>query len=104
MTLVYDAGREGPGTHALLIGVSAYESVLDGRYGPAAANAVRIANWLIERFHNPEAPLATVDLLTTDGVFQPEWIDNDPRRGTGTIGRPDLEALRTAADQWLERA
>ena len=63
---------DGPRTHALVLGVSAYEHLVDGATGEtfglqplrsAAASAWAFARWLADRYSPPSAPLATVRLL-----------------------------------------
>ncbi|MFG1992242.1 caspase family protein [Actinoplanes sp. NPDC048988] len=59
-----------PVTHALVIGVSAYDHLPGGpltfglkSLSSTAAGAHRFAVWLRDHYHNPRAPLATIRLL-----------------------------------------
>ena len=65
-----DDPAQGPGVHALVIGMSRY--TLEGGKAPngfadiagTAVAACRFATWLVEDFHHPKSiPLRTVRLL-----------------------------------------
>src|SRR5215831_8086016 len=80
MTLVYSADQEGPGLHALLIGVGHY-AMRDWRIRGAPQSAAMFCEWLLNR-SNREAlpvPLASVELLLSEheygGEFQEKKID-----------------------------
>lgn len=84
MTLVFDKPREGPATHALIIAVDEAGAGVPLPYR-AATSAVLINDWLSGHYRSPDAPLASVDLLS--------------------YGMPNLPAT-AAADavrQWRER-
>jgi hypothetical protein len=78
MTLLQN--RTGkPGTHAIVIGVGRYEWLMDGKKKPTFAqndgmaqltsppeSARAFTKWLLDTYDNPDAPLATLDLLLSD--------------------------------------
>jgi hypothetical protein len=115
MTLVLQAERDGPQTHALIVGIGAYPN-LAGRLGPPTTkisgldqlsspplSALLIADWLRNHFRNPSAPLGSLDLLVsaTEGP-----IHYDPRDGSEAVevAVPTIDALRSAVRGWFERA
>lgn len=69
------AARPGPGTHALVIGVSDYPFAVDpaswlvqdglaiGSLSSAAKSASDVAAWLLAEYNNPDAPLASLRVL-----------------------------------------
>jgi hypothetical protein len=78
MTLVKD-GASKPGTHALVIGIGRYPWLLGGSRRPRfslndgmaqltspPASARAFATWLLGTYDNPDAPLASLDLLLSD--------------------------------------
>jgi hypothetical protein len=115
MTLIYNAGIEGPQTHALLIGVGEYPYLAEGRSVPgwenfkprqipsAPRSAELLANWMIRRFSNPKAPLGTVELLAASPT-EP-FVFNAPQRGTSrlTVSAPTLQNVRSSAQAWASR-
>jgi hypothetical protein len=78
MTLVKEAAAK-PGTHALVIGIGRYPWLVGGKGRPRfaqhdgmaqltspPASARAFATWLLGTYDNPDAPLASVDLLLSD--------------------------------------
>ncbi len=78
MTLLVDNSSR-PGTHALVIGIGRYPWLVGGKSKPRfalndgmsqltspPASARAIAAWLLDSFDNPNAPLASLDLLLSD--------------------------------------
>ena len=75
------AARDGPGTHALVVGVSHYRHLSGPEASPfgeqfgledltsAARSASEVVAWLLNEYHNPAAPLASlrVALSPADG-------------------------------------
>ena len=72
----------GPATHALVIGCGRYFHLPEGGGKPAANNwglqqlgtapvsARHFVDWLLHRFHNSKAPLASIEhLISSGGVF-----------------------------------
>jgi hypothetical protein len=79
LTLVFEESVAGPATHAIVIGVGAYAH-LPGGTGTVIPNApqwgigqltspplsaLAFTSWLVDRFRNPDRPLATVDLYVS---------------------------------------
>lgn len=81
MTIVRQT-RSTPGTHALVIGIGRYDWLLGGTNPtfsgtegmmqltspPASARA--FATWLLQTYDNPQTPLASLELLISDGQSQ----------------------------------
>lgn len=115
MTLIHDRDPAGaPATHALVIGIGAYPWLLGGtEQGDAAlaegmgqlssppVSARAIADWLVGSHADPGAPLATVDLLISDGSGDQTYL--------GSVGEamqvepPDKAAMVTAIRAWRAR-
>lgn len=60
---------DGPATHALVIGVGDYPAAM-GRFGISRIaspprSALALTQWLSDRYQNPEAPLATIELVAS---------------------------------------
>lgn len=105
---------DGPGTHAIVIGVGAYPNLVggDGIVVPALAegmgqltspplSAVALADWLAASHNDPAAPLASVDLLVSagDGPFVHVAAD-----GTETkVATPTHDEIVAALRAWKER-
>lgn len=110
MALVYNSDAKGPGTHALLIGIGDYPTLAKVRFR-APANAVALVwDWLVTGFHNPGAPLASIDLLVS-GPDVPEimairtpQMAGVPHYGGSPSPRPTMAAIRSAIAGWLTRA
>lgn len=81
MSLLLDKTKK-PGTHAIVVGIGRYPW-LEGGGKPTfnksegmeqltspPASAREFANWLLDTYDNPEAPLASVDLLLSDAKSQ----------------------------------
>lgn len=115
MALVVDRRadlRGGAGTHALICGIGTYpyvhtRSQSSSRFSfdlPSIPSAVRTAasiyRWLIERFHNPRAPLATCRLLLTPGGEDPAEVNND----IADAEVPTLDNFLRAAYGWRDDA
>jgi len=78
MTLVLEKQIGGPTTHAIVIGVGAYAHLIGGggelfpdhesmgqlTSPPHSARA--FTNWLLKKHHNPNKPLASLELLVSD--------------------------------------
>ena len=74
------ANGKGPGTHALIVGVSHYpylsgnQATADGSpYGledltSAARSASEVMAWLLNEYRNPDAPLASLQVLLSPGA------------------------------------
>jgi hypothetical protein len=98
MTLVYDSSNEGPGLHALIVGVGNYSGVLPSI--PSAARSTwTLCEWLLDERSRATlpVPLSSVELLVSEdpvgGEFQGQAIE-----------RCTIENLRRAARAWIKRA
>jgi hypothetical protein len=105
-----------PATHALVIGVSAYENLPARHEGPdddplklglvnlasPAIGAFRFACWLRDTFHHPAKPLATIDLLLSPSADE---MDEDQRLADtmSTVRRSTTEVVRKAILRWKRR-
>ena len=82
MTLLREKSSK-PGTHALVVGIGRYPWLVGGKGKPRfaqhdgmgqltspPASARAFARWLLETYDNPDAPLATLDLLLSDAKDQ----------------------------------
>jgi len=101
MTLVFNEPREGPATHALIIGV---EDPGESRAGPysAAVTAHRIADLLL-RLDIAEAPLASIDLHASYSPHIGSTYQS-PRDGYNYHAEPPiLGSLRPAVQGWRQR-
>ena len=115
MTLVYDEPREGPGTHALVIGVGGYDHLHGGISDRKLRRATRYGNLgqltsppksacAVARFLKTSdpmdwaAPLATVDLLVSTAPS-----DGDPGGEGGHYQRATRDAIQAAFDDWWDR-
>lgn len=91
MTLILDQNIQGAATHALVIGVGHYRHLPNGS-GPLFPDhegmgqltspphsARAFARWLLEDYHNPQRPLASLDLLLSDADSH-EFQHPDGRR------------------------
>lgn len=75
-------------THAFVVGVGHYPhlpaTIAEANLSSAAASAVAFAKWLESDYQNPDAPLATVDLVLTPGTVACPWA-NVERATIGNI-------------------
>jgi hypothetical protein len=94
----------GPRTHALVLGVSAYEHLVDGATGEtfglqplrsAAASAWAFASWLGDRYSPPGAPLATVRLLLAPSDDEQAQFPDLPE-----VQRPTCANVEAALREW----
>ena len=107
--MFFEATSKGAATHALVIGVGAYQYLDDGfsqagshpqipelgQLTSASVSAIAFANWLVSGQHSGwTAPLATVDLL----VNSPDGIS--PAQGTAD---PTIDNIQQAFGRWLDR-
>jgi caspase domain-containing protein len=96
----------GPRTHALVLGVSAYEHLVDGAAGEtfglqqlrsAAASAWTFARWLADRYSPPGAPLAGVRLLLAPSADETAQFPDFP-----DVPRPTRENVEQALSDWRD--
>jgi hypothetical protein len=67
---------------------------------PVSARA--IAQWLIENYHHPKKPLASVALLLSDSTNRKFTLLVNGRRETVTAAPADMETVRSAIEAWRE--
>lgn len=122
MALVYQSAAFGanpaaPGAHALVIGVGKYPHLLGGdadivddpmglrqlESPPVSAKA--FAKWLIPKadpqlvkFSNPDAPLATVEM-----VLSPDETYTSPAGNATPVELATFDNIQRAFDMWLPR-
>ncbi|MER9137879.1 caspase family protein [Mesorhizobium sp. M0830] len=106
---------DGPGTHVLLIGVSAYDHLLGGtdekphlandmgQLASPAKSARALAEWFLTEFENADTPLQSLSLLISDPSPTPFSFPgnlSEPKvPPTATIG-----SVTAAIDGWLGRS
>jgi hypothetical protein len=105
--------QDGPRTHALVIGVSAYQYLpRDGDSPPpgretfgltqlesAAASAWRFARWLTTRYNNPDAPLGGLWLRLSPSEREQEALAGQPGSEAPAA---TAEGVRAALLEWAE--
>lgn len=103
MSLIYgaglDASQEGPGTHVLIIGVGAQRSTNAVRREAVDA-AVGFAEWLIEHYRNPSAPLASVRMLAYPASG--EIVRLKSLSTFSKVAAPSFANACKALDEWAE--
>jgi hypothetical protein len=83
MPLLLNRDFDGPGTHALVIGVSSYPHVTGGtdptplgesfqlqQLSTAARSASEFAGWLLNEYHNERAPLKSLRVLLSPSATE----------------------------------
>lgn len=111
MTEVFEDAAARPGTHALVIGVGGYPHLIGGERSDAPASfglkqlssppvsARAFADWLLTRFHNPGAPLASLRLLISEDSRPASHTS--PRDGAArTVEMPTKGAMKGAVRAW----
>lgn len=104
MTTIFESGAAGAGTHALIIGVGNYPGIEGFALGPAAATSIHLASWLELTYHNPDAPLASLEMLVSGAGGAGVSYVSHRRREHFELEAPALEPARFAARSWMERA
>lgn len=111
--VIFDSDSDQPATHAIVIGVGDYPHLIGGSgtrtdshdgmkqltSPPVSARA--FANWLLHEFHNPDAPLGSVQLLLSEQV--PRLFDL-PGGTQADIGLANLDNIKKAVTAWRRRA
>ena len=105
MTLVVSRNQSNPQTHALVIGVNAYPHLIGG-IGPRihstmglgqltspVLSAHRFATWLENDYYNPDAPLASVELL----------LSPDDGLSSSSIETATFQNIKAAFGRWHQR-
>ncbi len=101
MTLIFEKRTKGAGTHALIVASGDIPRYPEAGTGAGVGGGRWIANWLVERFRNPAAELASVDFLAA----APEKEIRYPFRGetASIIEPPRYESLKAALKRWRGR-
>ncbi|HEY8560154.1 MAG TPA: caspase family protein [Pyrinomonadaceae bacterium] len=101
-----------PATHAIVIGVGEYFYLPGGSREPKTEfhgglrqlssppeSAKAITDWLLDEFHNPDKPLATVSLLVSEKSG--EYVYSHPKLRKAVTTRPaTFENVKNAVRQW----
>ena len=111
--MIWEQRRQGPSTHALVIGVGLYphlqggtgvrSSQYDGmgQLTSPPASARGFANWVIGEFRNPNKPLASVSLLLSEAPRRPF---TNPRTGNDVDIEPaTIDNVRASINDWVDR-
>lgn len=121
MSTVYESPRNGgPQTHALVLGVGRYPHLIGGdgqgakiklglkQLTSPPLSATAFANWLLDEYDNPDAPLGSLELLLSPGPFvraggQTETVD--PATTRHLAGWEDDAGVHVdgAFDRWAAR-
>ncbi len=103
MTLVFDKGAQGPGTHALIVASGDLPRYPKAATGAAFGAARAIADWLIYTFRHPGAELATVDFLAA--APGTPGIDYVPpgRTAAFRLDPPQFDSFAAAVEGWRRR-
>ena len=105
MTLVVSRNQSDPQTHALVIGVNAYPHLIGGieprihstmglgQLTSPVLSARRFATWLENDYYNPDAPLASVELL----------LSPDDGLSSASIETATFQNIKAAFGRWHQR-
>lgn len=116
---ILSSAGSGHGTHALVIGVSRYRHLADGReptrtgrsiairqLSSAARSASEFAGWLLEEYRNPDAPLSSLRLLLSpsdeEQIHPAVEAQQDPQTdyaATLAAVQKDLKGFRDDCDR-----
>ncbi|MBA3359994.1 MAG: caspase family protein [Acidimicrobiia bacterium] len=108
-----DAVVDGPGTHALVVGVSNYpyldgpqQTLVGKRFGvsnlsSAARSASEIANWLLTEYQNPATPLASLNVLLSPAAGE---VVSDPTGKLAAVGRARRDEFEQAVMALAQRS
>jgi hypothetical protein len=108
--LVFEADRDGPQTHVLIIGVGHYPFFRDGgddtddaaplgQLTSSTISARILAHWFINEYRYPPAPLGSVALLLSE-VEEKPFVSPT---GNWLVPAPAYAAFSEAAKAWDER-
>ena len=114
--IVYENKSEGPGTHVLLVGIGAYDHLIDGNdMRDAVAEGMEqlvapplsvkaIADWFLDgNFRNDVKPLASVAMVVaTDGPYV--HVHAAATNGGAPVPRGTAGDVVAAIRAWLKRA
>jgi hypothetical protein len=107
--VVYSEEGEGPRTHVLIVGVGHYPYFIDGpRESPGAElsqltspspSARALANWFIDEYRYPPAPLGSVALLVSEEIPTPFLTPSGARQ----LLDPDYNNFSVSVEHWFDR-
>jgi hypothetical protein len=112
--LVHNVPAAGPATHALVIGVGAYPHLNGGKkrltddhdgMGQLTSppiSARRFASLLMESFHHPAKPLATVSLLVSEAKSK-RFVDPNDAGKSYKLKEATAENVVPAVKEWFDR-
>ena len=103
MTLVFNTETKGPGTHALIVASGDVPRQPDASASGPLIAAAGLASWLIERFRNPGAGLASIDILASAPGGTAFYHTPPGGAGSVTLEPPQFESLKYALEAWRER-
>jgi hypothetical protein len=110
-----DRGGSGARTHALVIGLSAYDHLPKEQGEPdppdrtlfglaqlesGAASALHVARWLADEYRHPDAPLATVRLHMAPSQRELDEVDG-MKAAAAKAGRAAKGAVEKALTSWF---
>lgn len=112
MSLIYKRTVQGSATHALVIGVGYYAHLPEGQgklfpeheglgqltSPPHSARA--FANWLLNSYHNPDKPLASVDMLISEPEDSTFTLPGGQEKA---VERARFSRARNALLRWNKR-
>jgi hypothetical protein len=100
LTLVFDKRFEGPGTHAIVIGIGDYPFSPGIQITSPPASARAMAEWLLTAYDNPARKLQTLDLLISDRDSSDFTMPDGKRL---TIDRASTDTVVDAVKLWRDR-
>jgi hypothetical protein len=107
-------GHIGPGTHVLIVGISAYPHLIGGKkprpdiaegmgqLDAPAISARALAAWFLDEFNNPDRPLASLALLLSEP--SPVTFAHVKSQRAASLPRGTIGDLSYAIDRWVRRA
>ncbi len=112
MSLIFEQTIQGPETHALVIGVGHYAHLPGGNEPefsdhegleqltspPESARA--FANWLLKIYHNPDKPLATLEMLISS---EDEAAFELPDGEEKPVEAAKFDQVESAINRWFDR-
>jgi hypothetical protein len=114
MTAVFDETTASPQTHVIIIGVDAYRHLVGGT-GHAAKqqfglrqlssptrSAFAFVDWLLKKYHNPIAPLGSIELLLSQGD-DPVFYINPKTNSRYKVDLAEKRAITTSIRTWFDR-
>jgi hypothetical protein len=107
MSLVFEQPAPGPAAHAIIIGVGTYAHVPSpdfpglGELSSPPHSARAMATWLLSEYHNDDRPLASLELLVSEGAAAGTFT---PPGGAETaVERATFANAEQALKRWKAR-